>query len=146
AYTTLSGGASSSWVVAIGPDRITAGGELRGDYFRDRDVSGTQPTEAGNRLGGGLALACELALDPTVAITPAVRLDVVRTAPAPATVGPAALMPVPTRWDVVPSPRLTARLLASADVAVKASGGWYVRLPTLIEMFGDRGYILGSPA
>ena len=31
------------------------------------------------------------------------------------------------------------------DVAIKGSAGWYARLPTLIEVFGDRGYILGSP-
>ncbi len=145
AYTTLSGGATSTWIVAVGDHRLTGGVEARADDFHDRDTTGKQPTESGERLGGALALAADLALDSTITITPAVRLDVVRTAPAPATVGPAALMPVPTRWDVVPSPRLTARLLASEDLAIKASGGWYVRLPTLIEMFGDRGYILGSP-
>src|SRR5262249_33634785 len=69
AYTTLSAGATSSWAIALGAHRLTTGGELRGDYFRDRDTSGVQPTEAGNRLGGALAIAAELALDPTVAIT-----------------------------------------------------------------------------
>jgi iron complex outermembrane receptor protein len=61
------------------------------------------------------------------------------------TSGPTALAPVPARRDVVPSPRLTARVVAGDDVAIKGSAGWYVRLPTLIEVFGDRGYILGSP-
>ena len=28
---------------------------------------------------------------------------------------------------------------------MKTSAGWYVRLPTLIELFGNRGTILGSP-
>src|SRR5262249_38129690 len=49
------------------------------------------------------------------------------------------------RWDVVPSPRLTARFAVAGDLSLKGSGGWYVRLPTLVELFGNRGYILGSP-
>ena len=28
---------------------------------------------------------------------------------------------------------------------MKGSAGWYARLPTLTEVFGDRGFILGSP-
>jgi iron complex outermembrane receptor protein len=36
-------------------------------------------------------------------------------------------------------------LAASDDFAIKGSAGWYVRLPTLVELFGDRGYIVGSP-
>jgi iron complex outermembrane receptor protein len=54
-------------------------------------------------------------------------------------------MPVATRRDLVPSPRLTARLAASDELAIKGSAGWYARLPTLVEVFGDRGYVLGSP-
>jgi len=61
------------------------------------------------------------------------------------TAGPEALMPLPSRWDAVPSPRLSARYLASDDVAVKGSAGWYVRLPTLIELFGNHGFVVGSP-
>src|SRR6185503_3675696 len=52
---------------------------------------------------------------------------------------------LPPRYDAVPSPRLSARALAGADVAFKASAGYYVRLPTLLELFGDRGFVLGSP-
>jgi iron complex outermembrane receptor protein len=47
--------------------------------------------------------------------------------------------------DTVPSPRLTARYTAMPDLVLKGSAGWYARLPTLIEVFGDRGFILGSP-
>ena len=68
-----------------------------------------------------------------------------RTAPTPATEGPQAFVAEPVRWDVVPSPRLTALAQVSGDVAVKASAGYYMRLPTLVELFGDRGTILGSP-
>ncbi|HUJ57825.1 MAG TPA: TonB-dependent receptor, partial [Kofleriaceae bacterium] len=145
AYLTLSGGASSTWAARLGDQRLTAGVELRGDSFRDHDLSGAQPIVSGDRLGGAVLAALDLAMDPAVVVTPAMRLDLERTAPAAMTVGPDALAPIAARWDVVPSPRLTMRLAASDDVALKASGGWYVRLPTLTELFGDRGYLLGSP-
>ena len=77
-------------------------------------------------------------------VTPAVRADAVRTNPAPLTVG-SMPMAEPPRWDLVPSPRRTARLAIADDRALKGSAGWYVRLPTLLELFGDRGYILGAP-
>jgi iron complex outermembrane receptor protein len=144
-YVTISGGATSTWHVPVHGDRATAGVELRGDSFRDRDESGTGSIVTGQRLGGALLAAYDAVLDPTVTVTPSFRLDLVHTAPTPLDAGPTAGMPVPARWDVVPSPRVTMRLLASPDVSLKASGGWYVRLPTLIELFGDRGYILGAP-
>ena len=147
-FLTLAGGASSTWRVALGPHRAVGGVELRGERFRDRDAEGAQPALVGDRLAGAVIAAADLVLDPPDArfvVTPAVRLDLVRTAPTPMTSGPTALAPVPARRDAVPSPRLTARVVAGDDVAIKGSAGWYVRLPTLIEVFGDRGYILGSP-
>lgn len=147
-FLTLAGGASSTWRAAIGPHRAAAGLELRAERFRDRDATGAQPVLVGNRLAAAITAAFDAVIDPPEArlvVTPAVRLDLVRTAPTPMTSGPSALAPVAPRRDVVASPRLTARLAASADVAVKASAGWYVRLPTLTEVFGDRGFLLGSP-
>ncbi len=29
---------------------------------------------------------------------------------------------------------------------IKSSGGWYYRAPTLLELFGDRGFVVGNPA
>ena len=68
-----------------------------------------------------------------------------RTDPAALTVGPTAFVPVPARTDVLPSPRLTANLALAPDLALKASGGWYARVPTLVELFGNRGFLLGTP-
>ncbi|HSK03290.1 MAG TPA: TonB-dependent receptor, partial [Kofleriaceae bacterium] len=81
-----------------------------------------------------------------VGVAPAARLDVVRTAPTPMTEGPDAFAELPPRWDAIASPRLTARARLAGDVAAKGSAGRYVRLPTLLELFGDRGTIRGSPA
>jgi iron complex outermembrane receptor protein len=143
-YLTLSGGATTNWSAAWGRHRATAGLELRGDRFRDEDAAGSRPSLVGDRAGGAVLAAIDLVLDPDAAIvvTPAVRLDTVRTAPTP---NPQVPMTVAPRWDTVPSPRLTARAAVTSDVAVKASAGWYVRLPTLIEVFGNRGTIVGSP-
>jgi iron complex outermembrane receptor protein len=61
------------------------------------------------------------------------------------TSGPDAFADVAPRRDAIASPRLTARLAATGDLTVKGSAGWYARLPTLIEVFGNRGFLLGSP-
>jgi len=144
-YTTLSGGASSTWRAPVGPHRATAGLELRGDHFRDVDRGGMREPLVGDREGGALLGAFDFALGDAIVVTPALRWDLVRTAPAPMATGPNALAPLPTRWDNVPSPRLSARAALTTDIAVKGSAGYYVRLPTLIELFGDRGTIIGSP-
>lgn len=144
-YTTLAGGASTIWSRLLGSARATAGVELRGERFADADDQETRGVLSGTRTGGAVSAALDLTLAPGLVVTPAVRVDVVRTAPTPLVVGPDAFMDIPPRWDTVPSPRLTARAGLSDDLAVKTSAGWYVRLPTLLELFGDRGYILGSP-
>jgi iron complex outermembrane receptor protein len=149
-YLTLSGGASSTWLAAIGRHRATAGVELRGDRFRDADAGAARAALVGDREGGALLAAVDVAVDRDAAlvVTPAVRLDAVRTAPTPMLPAAPAAEPmtsVPARTDVVPSPRMTLRAAVTGDVSLKASAGWYVRLPTLIELFGDRGTIVGTP-
>lgn len=144
-YLTLSGGAISTWSLSFGRHQATAGVELRGDRFRDADLAGSRAALVGTRAAGAVSLAAELAFGSALVVTPAARLDLVRTAPTPVTEGPDASAELPPRWDVVPSPRLTARVRLGGDVSVKGSAGWYVRLPTLLELFGNRGTILGSP-
>jgi iron complex outermembrane receptor protein len=148
-FFTLAGGASSTWRRAFGPHRGVLGGELRGERFRDRDSDGSRPALVGNRLGAAVTASADLVLDPPdarILVTPAVRIDVMRTAPTPMTSGPDAFARVAARRDVVASPRLSGRLAATTDLVIKGSAGWYARLPTLTEVFGDRGYLLGSPA
>jgi iron complex outermembrane receptor protein len=147
-YLTLAGAASTTWRIALGPHRGVAGVELRGERFRDRATGGASPALIGNRLATAVTAAADLVIDPPDArlvITPAVRLDLVRTAPTPMTAGPDAFAAQPARRDAVPSPRVTARWAVADDLAIKGSAGWYARLPTLIEVFGNRGTILGSP-
>nr|HEX4313962.1 TonB-dependent receptor [Kofleriaceae bacterium] len=140
-YRTLSAGAQTSWRGAPGE----AGVELRADSFRDTDDTGEQPTVTGARAGGAVLASHDLVLAPELIVTLAARVDALRTAPAPLTVGPMALAPIPARWDVIPSPRVAVRAPVAPDVAIKGSAGWYVREPTLVELFGDRGFLLGTP-
>nr|MBA2543890.1 hypothetical protein [Deltaproteobacteria bacterium] len=167
-YLTLAGGASTTWTRNFGgaaastspgasPDpagsspaidtryRGTLGLELRGERFTDADRDSARADLIGSRVGGAVSAALDLTLAPALVVTPAVRVDLLRTAPTPLTAGPDAFAMIDPRWDAVPSPRLTARAGLGADVAVKTSAGWYVRLPTLLELFGDRGYIVGAP-
>ncbi len=145
AYTTYSLGVSSTWKLPVRDHRLAGGIELRADAFGDTDKTGTQEALDGTRTGGALTGAIDLALASQLVVTPAVRLDALRTDATPMTVGPNALMPVPPRWDIVPSPRITARVLVGNDLAIKGSTGYYARLPTMLEVFGNRGFILGSP-
>jgi iron complex outermembrane receptor protein len=146
-YLTLSGGASSAWTFAVADGvRLDTGLELRGDRFRDADRDGARREVVGTRGGAAASAAIVLLLGRSIEVTPAMRVDVVRTAPTPALPGTAGEPDeIAPRRDLVASPRLTARALLGGDVAVKASAGRYVRLPTLVELFGSRGVILGSP-
>ncbi|MGN6106553.1 MAG: TonB-dependent receptor plug domain-containing protein, partial [Kofleriaceae bacterium] len=144
-YATISGGASSSWTRALGSHRASAGLELRGDGFSDEDRDGERARLLGTRLGAAALFSGDLALASTLVVTPSLRLDAVRTEPTPMVVGPNALLEVPARHDLVPSPRLTVHARLAGDLAIKGSAGWYVRLPTLIELFGNRGAMVGSP-
>lgn len=145
AYTTYSLGASSTWKLPVRAHRLAGGLELRADSFGDRDKTGVQEPLDGTRVGGALTGAMDLALASELVVTPAIRLDALRTDATPMTAGPNALMPIPPRWDIVPSPRITARVLVGADLALKGSTGYYARLPTMLEVFGNRGFVLGSP-
>src|SRR5262249_32366193 len=85
-FLTLAGGASSTWRIAFGPHRGVAGAELRAERFRDRDATGAQPALVGTRIAAAITAAADAVIDPPDArlvVTPAVRLDLVRTAPTP---------------------------------------------------------------
>ncbi|HUQ02727.1 MAG TPA: TonB-dependent receptor [Kofleriaceae bacterium] len=146
-YLTLAGGASSAAVLARGRHRGAAALELRGDYFRDREVGANQALRTyGSRAGVALAIADDIgAKGGRLAIEPALRLETLHTDPLAD--GSAGGMPVElvSRTETFVSPRLGVRGLVLPDLAVKATGGRYSRVPTALELFGDRGFILGSP-
>ncbi|HTJ42002.1 MAG TPA: TonB-dependent receptor [Kofleriaceae bacterium] len=144
-YLTISLGATSAWKLERGRHDASAAVDLRGDWFRDEDATGMRPTARGRRGAIGLALADDLAFDHArVIVTPAARLDAARTDPI-GVVLEYGKAPAPARSDLLPSPRLGVRVLATDDFAIKASAGWYARMPTVVELYGDRGFVVGTP-
>ena len=144
-YTTIAMGVSSAMRRAIGAHQLALGAELRADGFSDRDDTSDMASVDGVRTGGAVMAGIDLHLASQLVITPALRLDALYSQPTPLSVGPMAGAPVPSRWDVVPSPRVTALFSVTHDLAIKGSTGLYARLPTLLEVFGNRGFILGTP-
>jgi iron complex outermembrane receptor protein len=148
-HRTLSGGAAAEVVHALGArQRVGAGVEARADAFGTRDfVDPAMPTARGRRVAGAASAFDEIALGgDRVVIVPAIRVDVMRTDPGdgwdPILVDPDALG---VRDDVFASPRLGARARLADGLVAKASAGRYFRAPTLLELFGDRGFLVGDP-
>lgn len=144
-YHSFSGGVRASVSRVTGDHLISAGAELSGDYFRETDVARDAARTFGSRIGLGLTASDDWRVGPVV-VQPAARLDVMYTDPiddtSSAVVGPMDVLP---RTELFPSPRLAARASVSPGLAVKGSGGWYFRAPTLVEIYGDRGYVVGNP-
>ncbi|MCX5742594.1 MAG: TonB-dependent receptor plug domain-containing protein, partial [Proteobacteria bacterium] len=125
-YLTLAGGASATSTQVLdraGHQRLVVGGELRVERFADEDLADATHATEGDRVAAAALASLELELAPQLVVTPAVRVDGLRTAPAATTVGPDAYVARPTRDDVVPSPRLGVRALLAPDLAIKSSAG-----------------------
>ncbi len=144
-YRTLSGGAAAAASWARGRHVAALGLDGRVDRFRDHDALRGDARVHGTRHAAGVALGDDVAvLGGRWVIAPAVRLDVLRTDPI-LDLDDLDAAPPPARTDVAPSPRVSTRALLTADVAIKASAGYYFRAPTLAELYGDRGHLVGSP-
>ena len=102
------------------------------------------PPQAGGaseRLVGGLGVEDELRFfDARLTITAGLRLDGDYNRLSVPTTG--ALAPTS---DVAPTGRVTARYEVTRWLALRAAAGRFVRFPTLLELFGDGAFVLGSP-
>ena len=139
-------GGASAWTMptAVGP--LSAILDGRGEWFRDVDELANKPGVTGNRQAIGAATSLDIGvLQDSLTITPAVRFDSLRTDPIDDDISPLGTMALAPRWDNFLSPRGSVRWLPIDDVAIKGSVGRYVRFPTVLELFGNRGYIVGSP-
>ncbi len=144
-YLTVAGGAQAAATLARGRHRMTGAVEVRADYFRDREVAAESLRTRGSRTGLALAIADDLGgWSGRVAIEPALRVEVLRSNPLIDANAGNMIDPAP-RTDVLASPRLSGRALVTSDLALKASGGRYTRVATALELFGDRGFIVGNP-
>ncbi len=104
----------------------------------ERAQVGLADTDAtGGRVGVGVGAQVEQFLaDRRVRIVPAVRVD-----------GLASRFDdgaLDRRAEVGLSPRLGTRFRLPGPLEARASVGRYFRPPTLLELFGDRGYVVGN--
>jgi outer membrane cobalamin receptor len=53
--------------------------------------------------------------------------------------------PANDAWDVLFSPSAGLRWLAADGLELRANVGWFHRVPTFGELFGDRGSVVGNP-
>jgi outer membrane receptor protein involved in Fe transport len=102
-------------------------------------ADGARPSR---RVFVGAALVDDVRLGrDRVALTPALRVDVAWSQLAPGS-GVSAGAPDRFVTDVFPSPRLGVRAQLGRYVTLRANAGRFVRFPTLVELFGDGGFLL----
>ena len=152
-YRSFSAGAVARGSAAIGTTQsLSLGTEARMDYFTERDALAMDDDSLrshGWRTGGAVTASDDISLgvDDRWVLQPAIRLDWLRTVPISdrnqPVAGEDALV---TRNDVFASPRIAYRVRVAADLAIKGSVGSYFRAPTVVELYGDRGFVVGNPA
>lgn len=131
-------------------------GELRGEWIDiderfgdDDDPDSPPPLTSGDATRSRLSLGLGVELEQWLlkrrwALAPAIRLDLTDSRFA-----------VPDGEGEVDdegrdravlgfSPRLASKAKLARGVEVRASVGQYLRFPTLSELFGDRGYLIGN--
>jgi vitamin B12 transporter len=147
-YLTVStGGALSAAWTPSAAQRAELTLEPRFEWFRDTDhIAGTYAAR-GVRWGAAIALADSVTLvDERWLIVPALRADLLLLRPSEGTgesVGDGATLP--ERHDVELSPRVATRFRLTPAFSLKGSAGRYFRSPTLIELYGSHGGVVGNP-
>jgi outer membrane receptor protein involved in Fe transport len=146
-YATMSAGSTGLLRHDLGPrHRLSLGLDGRVDRHVITDELAADPSgPRGIRLSSGVSLSDDVVVTERVRLVPALRVDYQWTEPGsgwdPIVVGPA---PPQAYDDLYLSPRMSGRVLVG-DLVLKASVGRYFRAPTLTELYGDRGYLLGNP-
>nr|WP_263429917.1 TonB-dependent receptor [Nannocystis pusilla] len=122
-------------------------GELVGVDERAASMGGLGTTGDARRrrVAGGLGIELDQRLlAGRLQLAPAVRLDVLRSRFAvPAGAGEQS-DEGRDHTSLGVSPRLGARMSLRPGISLRASAGRYFRPPTLVELFGDRGYAVGN--
>lgn len=133
AYLLLLADHRSEWIAV--DQRVTrSDGSPSGDARRRRHA-----------IGAGLELE-QFAWNDRIQLVPAVRVDAVASAFAVAPGQGEQDDRGRDRVDWSASPRLGARLAATPWLSLRGSFGRYFRTPSLVELFGDRGYFVGNEA
>jgi vitamin B12 transporter len=148
-YLTASGGGRAHLELPLGRRQLArAGGDGTWQLFDEVHAASGRQGARGMRTGLGVDAEHELHLaDERLLVRPAMRVDLLHTSPlfegeAGGVTREGELV---RRTELLPSPRLFSRLALTRALAVKGSAGWHVRAPTVYELFGDRGAIVGNP-
>ncbi len=128
AYTTLMGDQRTEWIAIVQRVRRVPSG----DAHRLRAS-----------VGAGIELE-QFGWDGRVHLVPAVRVDAYVSRFAVARSSGEQDDRGRDEWRAAASPRLGANVRVFGPLTLRGSIGRYFRVPTLIELFGDRGYIVGN--
>ncbi len=157
-YVTAAAGTSATLLAELSPAHASSATvEARAEVFADADLAARDDDgdddgarERGLRLELATTLAHTFRLHGDAGerarIEPAVRLDLSRTSPVADPSDGVPDMDLSPRVDLHVTPRAALWLRVAPDLSLKASAGSYRRAPTALELYGDRGALVGNPA
>lgn len=122
--------------------------EARGERIRVDEASDAAAEASGDairgRLAGAFGAQLEQRAGDRLLLAPAIRADVVGSRFAVPEGAGEVDDAGADATDFGLSPRLAARLSLQPGLSLRGSLGRYFRPPTLLELFGDRGYVIGN--
>jgi iron complex outermembrane receptor protein len=147
-FLTLSaGGVASAAFTPSTVHRVELTLEPSFERFRDTDRLAGEDAASGVRWGAGASLSDTLSFaDDRWLVVPALRADVLLLRPGDGHGETVDRMDtLPARSDLELSPRIASRLRLSPAWSLKGSAGRYFRPPTVIELYGAHGGLVGNP-
>jgi iron complex outermembrane receptor protein len=157
-YITAAVGAGATLLADLSPAHASSATVEGGaELYTDTDLAASAEDrgalaarERGLRLEGAATFAHSVRLRGATGerarIEPAVRLDLSRTAPIADRADGVPDPEPPARIDFHATPRVALWLRVAANLSLKAGAGSYRRAPTALELYGDRGALVGNPA
>ena len=150
---TFTGGIDARADATLGTHQLwTLLAEARAEHYQPHDLLQPSLSEpASLRLRAALAISDDVRLlDDRVALSPALRVDGIDSRLSNGQSVQASQATGATTRDLFLSPRIgaRARLLegSSLTISLKGSLGRFVRLPSVLELFGDGAFILPRPS
>jgi iron complex outermembrane receptor protein len=144
-YGTFAGGLTGWGTLLVGEAQLfRLGLDTRVERFTQTELDEEGGDAGGTRFGAALSLTDEIVLlgGDRLALSPTLRLETLTTrGVGEMRLGEGA---PGSRDDVFLSPRLGVRFRATDALALKANLGRYFRPPTVVEIFGDRGFLVGN--
>lgn len=145
-YQTLSLGLQGTATYRFLNQLLNAEAHVRWDHFLDEDILRNTEYQGGRR-SVAMALSSEMFVGNLFVFVPALRVEGLYTNPPK---DESSMMSdhnnIEPRRDILWGPQGTIRIQATESLVFKTHVGKYHRIPTLVELFGDRGFLVGDPA